>query len=316
MENETSVNTDYVSKPNTKIDVWKYVEDNSIQLLKIALQWNKKFVDVRNDDGTELISYACTLERLDIVKLLLEFKAFICRWNSGHNHNGPLYCATKTGNIEIVKLLLDHDTNVLQKEQVNFQPSWLGINIMENALCIAQQKNFTNIITMLSEHIINQYIKGLEVNYLMLCGAVTQGCILVVKVLLKYGANVNIKKNNYSAIGAAVKNNRLEIFKLLLENGANINVEFNENATIIVATGEHSYIKMMDSVNNTTSTLLNIALDNLKFKKNKIEESKETLKNIKEDHWYYSMAVKKVNNDIQELADCKEIITILKKIKN
>ena len=55
-----------------------------------------------------------------------------------------------------------------------------------------------------------------------------------VKLLIKHGADINLKNiNRHSALTIAVIDNNLEIVKLLLENGADTNIILDGNITLI-----------------------------------------------------------------------------------
>jgi ankyrin repeat protein len=89
-----------------------------------------------NDTNEELLKYACTQDDPKILKLLIRSGADI---NSSFDRYHPLTTAVRDGHIEIVKVLLKAGINTTSL-------------YYDNAILIARQHNYTQIVKLLLDN--------------------------------------------------------------------------------------------------------------------------------------------------------------------
>jgi len=147
----------------------------------------------------------------------------------GSTVDKELHEAVESGNIEIIKLLLEKGSYINLKTKDGKTP-----------LHIASRRGHSTIIKLLIENGIDINIKNKsgQVNYFQdrrtsIHEAAYKGHLKIVKLLLKKGSEINLKdKVGRIPLHFAVSNGNIEIVKLLVEKGSKINLIYENGKTI------------------------------------------------------------------------------------
>lgn len=158
---------------------------------------------VNKENGATALIYAINRERIDIVKLLLQ--KGIEEINIDRNGNLPFQRACSVGNMEIVKLLVNHgaDVNYVNKEN--------GVT----PLICACSDGKTDVISLLIG-------LGANVNAVDKCGmtalksAVMESHLEAVRILIDAKADIDLT-GKWTAIMLAAVYEKFDIFMLLLD---------------------------------------------------------------------------------------------------
>ena len=168
-------------------------------------------VDAIGRFGTALCAF-CYAGNYEAAELLLNKGADVDAYGEGRfDHGTALQIASRYGNENIAKLLLDRDAGVNATSKKN------GPSSLE----IASLHGHENIVRILLD-------KGADVNTprvgdSALQSASWKGHKNVVGMLLDKGADVNARKDDISALQCASEEGHESVVKLLLEKGADIN---------------------------------------------------------------------------------------------
>jgi len=108
---------------------WSFaaVGNNDIDLLRALLD-NYNLLDIKNNDGEGLLSYAVLHDNVDIVRFLIKRGVNINEID--HNHTTPLMIAAKNNNIEIVKILTSSGCHIESKDTFGNAP--IDYSVMNN----------------------------------------------------------------------------------------------------------------------------------------------------------------------------------------
>jgi len=205
------------------------LEEPTKSWLETTFPWS-----LSSTKGSDCVAAAASHGHLEVVKLLLENGAagesalqeaarrcdlevtkFLVENGVNVNSKGDfrttLECAVDGGDVEVVRLLLDHGADVKAQSGAT--------------LSMAASYNRLDVVKLLLDH-------GADVNarevYIRspLQEAASCGGLEVVRLLLDHGADVNANKiNDGSALHKAASGGHLEVVKLLLDLGANVNAE-------------------------------------------------------------------------------------------
>jgi ankyrin repeat protein len=160
------------------------------------------------------------------VNLLIEtIKTLIEAGEDVNEKERPLVLAAEKGNIDIVKLLLEHGADV------NGTESKYG----SAPLHFAAQKGYLDVVKLLLDY-------GADINQLNDQGttplhfAAEGGNIDIVKLLLEEGAEDINDTNDHgnTPLNFAAINGHIDVVKLLVESGANVNGENNHGVTSLL----------------------------------------------------------------------------------
>lgn len=136
----------------------------------------------------------------------------------------PLMHACKSGNFEIIKLLVNNGANINYKSDYN--PA-LIICLESNALEVYKftpRRDYTKIIKFLISSGADIFIKG-ETGKTTLMVAAETSDMKLVKYLLKAGLNINaVDFYNHTALSWAIINGSDEMIIYLISMGANMNI--------------------------------------------------------------------------------------------
>ncbi|XP_076284339.1 uncharacterized protein LOC143210928 [Lasioglossum baleicum] len=169
--------------------------------------------DIKEDPN--LLCTAVMNGSLKIVEYLLQYGADVDMLGSSKFGESltPLHSAVKSNQLEMTKLLINYEADVNIKDGEGTSP-----------LVDAIQNKATEMIKLL---LINGADTKEDPN--LLCTAVMNGSLKIVKDLLKYGADVNMLGSSkfgesLSPLHSAVRSNQMKMAKLLLLYGADVNM--------------------------------------------------------------------------------------------
>ncbi|AYV85391.1 MAG: ankyrin repeat-containing protein [Satyrvirus sp.] len=178
-------------------------------------------VNMRDDNGNYLISFAIMMNNRRIVKKLIEYGSRLDILDSeGYS---ILYYPIKFNYIEIIDTLLEFNKKTIGISLVNIKDYRGSVPIFY----AIKYKNRYALQELLSNGADANYKNNENIYALHL--AVSKKDVTMVKMLLKYVSNID-SKNNYgsTALHYACSLQLTDIVKILLENGANQNIADTE----------------------------------------------------------------------------------------
>ena len=192
-------------------------------------------------DGTNPLHYAIEEDKIEIVKILLEYGADV---NLKINDYTPCMSATFIGNLTILKLLVEYGGNCDlittrgysafklacnrgNKEIVKYLFSNSATHERNESLWIACRNNDVEIVALLlsdswekDKDIDSNFIKN---NRSCLEISIQGGNIEIINILLQYGANINkCDTRGRSLLIKAIIYENIDIVELLLEKGIRV----------------------------------------------------------------------------------------------
>lgn len=253
--NKAKANIDLQNKYGENV-LMKVVRKNQVTCLELLLKYNPN-IYLENKYGENVLMMASSKGHEKCLLLLLKYESnlnIILRYY----HEPELhFLASKNGNYQCVSLLLKYgseNSNNLLLKYINV----ILIKLMQNEYSLSFSKNKLKCIKLLLAHIYD-YALHLQPEYDVnfehmdyheilapIILASSKGYYEIVKILLKYGANVNITDNNnntalmIACLKVNIKNyiyNRYKkhyvcvldkLIKLLLEH-SNININLKNN---------------------------------------------------------------------------------------
>ncbi|KAJ5100272.1 hypothetical protein N7456_006324 [Penicillium angulare] len=173
----------------------------------------KDLVNALNENGDAPLHLAAEHGSLSMVVLLYNSGSVVVQPN--HSNCTPLYKASRSGHLGIVKFLYEHGAgpNIHQASSNDWTP-----------LAVAAEQGHLEVLKFLLE-------KGADADIHVLAGdgqtplyaACRNGHFEIVEFLFKNGADADIRKvikNNQTPIYAASRNGHLEVVRFLCEKGA------------------------------------------------------------------------------------------------
>ncbi|KAK5053936.1 hypothetical protein LTR84_001898 [Exophiala bonariae] len=164
--------------------------------------------------------------------------------STGANTNGEIFTAkqlsyalvgaSRYGHPNIVKVLLEHET------EVNLEEEAYG-----NAVIHASVRNNVEVVKILLDHGADvNFQEGYWGNAAIAASFINNAAVL--EILLEYGADVNFIAGAYGTamIAASVKGN-LEILEMLIENGADVNVKAGDYGTAVIAASINGHSEIL-----------------------------------------------------------------------
>lgn len=232
-------------------------------------------VNIRDDNGNYLISFAIIMNNRRILKKLLEYNSRLDIIDS--EGYGILYYPIKLNYIEIIDILLEYDKKTIGISLVNLKdmrgavPLFYALKYknkyaLQELLSNGADANYKNNENMNSLHLavlkkdltmvkmLLKYIKNIDARSNSGSTALHYACNFqmydIVKILIEKGANQNIidYENDFYPIFYSVIQNNVNITKLLIENGANPNYQDQTGNTIIHYCLINNHLEILDYV--------------------------------------------------------------------
>ncbi|KAG4087429.1 ankyrin repeat-containing domain protein [Neocallimastix lanati (nom. inval.)] len=202
----------------------KIISMNKFNILKLLLVFeNTETIKILNNEFKLLIK-AVENNSLDVLKILYNHGIDL---NEKQYNRTALSLAAFNGFENVAKFLVNKVENISDKNNFyRLSPLFIAL----------RRKNFNIIPILLETNKI--YIDDLDNNgNTALVYAVKYGNIELVKTMVKYGANINVKSNNGKPILIiAVKNNNIEIVRYLIKCGIDLNnVDNNGDSALSIA---------------------------------------------------------------------------------
>jgi cytohesin len=147
------------------------------------------------------------------------------------DRNTPLHIASDSGELAVVRVLLEHGVDVNAKDKGNSTP-------LHNAL----KEGHVDIAQLLLQRGADPEVRDEDMNTPLHLASYS-GELAVVRVLLEHGVDVNTKdKDNSTPLHDALQQGHVEIAQLLLEHGTDVNAQDSNNRTPLYLASEEGYL--------------------------------------------------------------------------
>jgi len=221
----------------------------------------KAEINLTTTNGTTLLMTAASRGYFEIVKALLGEKAEV----NAQTRHGLSALHLATANINIVKMLIEHEANVNLKSEINGTPIFMaaGLGHLDVVQYLIKKKADINITTTNGEtplmYAVNpenfEIVKVLlrekaEVNAQTNDGLsallVATYNIAIVEILIEHGANIDIKSDIYGTpIYEAARSGHLDVVQYLIEKKADINVSTTNGGTPLMVAAEKGHFEIV-----------------------------------------------------------------------
>lgn len=266
-----------------------------------ALEYVNSFADeeMKREQKVKLMKLAITSNRVDLVQLILNdgfSEEDICS-----KKNCIFHFTCCLGNVEIIKLLLDHISDINVKDvNGNTALHWACIKgHLELAKFLVHKGVDINIkndkqVTPIRAAVLNKDIamvkflidKGADLNYkydgrTLLHITVYTGYYDITRILIENGANINeVDNNGLTVLHAFCYKNEKDLVELCLDNGADVNIGDNrkftplylaciannlEIAKMLYMKGAHVNVKTIDGLPLLHRMIMNNSVEMIEF---------------------------------------------------
>lgn len=227
----------------TTPNFFKFIQDDDIPgLIKHIKNYKIGEIDLNISDknGNYLLNYAIIKNNMELVKLLLEYGAYLDIFDA--DGKTLTYLPIKYSYITMLKYLLDHDAN-------NIGVSILDLKDKQGLVPIHYAVNFKNYeaTKLLIDYGANVNTTTYE-NHNALHLAIEAKDEQICKLVIRYISNIGAKiQGGRNSLHLAVINNMNNIAKILIDKGIDINVQDTE----------HHFTPLIYTVINDNKVLFN-----------------------------------------------------------
>jgi len=193
------------------------VKNKNLDKVKHLLEIDDKLKDAKYEDGQTAVLMAAYFRANEIKELLLQKGAEL-----------NLHEAATVGNTARIKEILNDAPTLINSH------SFDGYTPLGLAAHFGQEEAANYLLACGAD--INLKGKDGKLNNTALHASIAGNHINIVRLLLKYGADINSLcegelRKGFTPLHVAAHFNRFEIAKLLIENGANLSITNNESLT-------------------------------------------------------------------------------------
>lgn len=273
---DNPVNINWIEMNNTRLTLLQLAAKNGYySLVELLLPIDQININLRSGvQGYSALLYASSSGLVDIVELLLEKGADINLLS--FRNETALHVASSHGHFEVVKFLIEHDDNLLNKIDTDgntalhlavqngrfkiaeFLLSISGIEVNtvnkkhESPLMLAVSENRMRIVTLLCQNP-NVDINLMNNEYSPLHMAVIKNALPVVKEMIVLGNNrleINPKdRYGQTPLLRALKLKFMDIALFLLDQQKiDVNVKNNDNRTVLSYASEMGYLDIVKRI--------------------------------------------------------------------
>lgn len=199
----------------TKVQLHQYIQSEKYQLAQQLIDESPSLNLIPDDDGRYPIHWACSMNNLPMVKILMSKRNFNVDELIDNSGWTAIHIASSIGNEDILECLVDNETDINLKTNQGTTALHLAIS----------KKNLSIIKKLVVQYKCKINIKDKN-GYTPLIRASSIGLLSIVKLLYENKVNINATDNDgWTALHHALAEGHGDIGKLLIEFGANIDIE-------------------------------------------------------------------------------------------
>ncbi|KAK5999142.1 Ankyrin repeat domain-containing protein 50 [Cladobotryum mycophilum] len=211
------------------------VSDGHAGFVKTLLSIGGIDATIMGDDGWTPLGLAINKGNTEIVKLLLDHNVDIVRPMIGGWT--PINVAASRGHFDIFKLLLDRKADINIRSLSGWSP-----------LTSASAGGYVEIVKLLLDKGADIAVKS-NLGWTCLHSAANAGHAKVVEVLLDHGADTTVAANDgWTPLTLAADKNRHETVQLLAERGVDVELPCGSGWTALMLAADHGQADMMKAL--------------------------------------------------------------------
>lgn len=219
----------------------------NLEMVKKILSYENCKVEIFDEEGRTAMTYAAIGGDLEIVKLLVKYKA---NYKIGDNSGTtPIIYASEHGHWQVVEYLVSLGVDITRRNRNGLNALIVAFNNYNG-----KQGRFKVIEVLVNAT--PDLDAVLVSGWTLLIKACYKGYDDLVRHLIVKGANVNVvvKDNGFSPLIAAAQNGWIEVVDILLKNGADPFMQLKDGSTALVAASHGGYHLITELILSFIST--------------------------------------------------------------